>query len=80
MRPSLRPDRTARAAAQVLDHPIAQQFPYRAVELLRAIERGDADVEPAGGDRLLQLAMQACITSEIVASREARPSASGAEM
>jgi hypothetical protein len=55
-----------------LQHRLCQSFPHLAVELLRAAERGDADVDEASARRLLQVALQARLTAEIVVGREAR--------
>jgi hypothetical protein len=66
-------ERTARAAGIVLQHDVAQQLPYKAVEILRAIERQDGDIHPDDASRFVLVALQAVVAAEIAAVREARP-------
>jgi hypothetical protein len=61
----------SRLAGWVLQHRLAQSFSFRSVSALLAIERGDADVDPIDAHRLLGLALEAVITAEVVAVREA---------
>jgi hypothetical protein len=61
----------SRLAGWVLQHATAQSFSFRSVTVLLAIERGDANVNPADAHRLLQVALQSCIEAEILAGRKA---------
>jgi hypothetical protein len=60
-----------RLAAQLLQHPVAQQFSWRTVNLLLAVERGDADLDDATVRQLLRAALTAVITSEVMSARQA---------
>lgn len=63
----------SRLAGWVLRQDLIQDFSFRTVGLLLAIERGDSDIDAADARQLLQLALKACITAEILAGREVRP-------
>ena len=60
-------------ARWLLQHHLAQDFSFRTVSALLAIERGDAAVDPADASRLLHAATQAVVTAAVIAMREARP-------
>jgi hypothetical protein len=66
-----------RLSRQILDHPLTQHFTFRSVQTLLAIERGDADLDEAVVRRVLRLALQACITADVMEARRANaPAAS----
>jgi hypothetical protein len=44
---------------------------FRTVQTLLAIERGDADLDEAVVRRVLRLALQACITHDLMEARRA---------
>lgn len=71
MRPLPQPDRAAHLAELTLRCDIAQEFPWRATEALLSIARGDTGIDPADARQILHAALQACITAEILADREA---------
>ena len=67
--PSL-PHRAERLADMVLSHPLAQRFSFRVTSALIDVSRGSTSLDPDAADRLVCTALEACITSEILAARE----------
>jgi hypothetical protein len=68
-----------RLTGWVLQHPVTQQLSFRTVQTLLAIERGDADLDEAAVRRVLRLALQACITADVLATRASAPADSRVE-
>jgi hypothetical protein len=71
--PDTSPTALESRARWLLQHHLAQDFSFRTVSALLAIERGDAAVNSVDASRLLHAATQAVVTAEILAGREARP-------
>jgi hypothetical protein len=71
--PNTSPTSLENRARWLLQQRLAQDFSFRTVSALLAIERGDAAVDPADASRLLHAATQAVVTAEVIALREGRP-------
>lgn len=67
------PERAARIAELALSSPAVQAFSWRSVSLLVDVAQGSTDLDPDQAKRFAELALEAAITSEILAGREDRP-------
>jgi uncharacterized membrane protein YhhN len=56
----------------LLPHRLTQQLSFRTVQTLLAIARQSPAIEPEDARRIVQAALQACITADLLTLREGR--------
>jgi hypothetical protein len=65
------PHSAERLAKLVLASAVAQEFPRHVTDALHSVARSDSSIDPTEADRLVRAALQAAITAEIAAMRQA---------
>jgi hypothetical protein len=73
-----KPDRAERLADLVLQHRLAQRFSFQATAALIDSARGSTDIDPDAADQVVQKALEAVVTAEILATRQAGATAEAA--
>jgi hypothetical protein len=78
MPPLPQPDRAERIAEMALSSTAIQASSWRSVAMLVDIARGSTDIEPDQAQLFAELALEAALTAEILAARQASAAAEGA--